>query len=379
MPKGIAASGDVLTRTRDGQDLNAIWQQYNELLQEFNRQRDPLVELLSFSVTDVIEDIVEAGTERFEEASEFGLPRSIRAQPVVTQRAFPFKWYDLRQSYTFQFLAGNGNTQGATSQQMDAVLNLAMEADNRLVFEQVMKALFNNANRTTLLNDTAYTVTALYNADGSYIPPYNGTTFNGASHTHYINSGASTLDSKDVEDLAYLVEEHGYDRQNGYTTIILVNKTEADVIKTFRRGVQNNNTVVANYDFIPAAGTGFLLPVGWEVASGSQPANQFAGMNVIGMYGDKMIVEHNLIPSGYMVAAASAGRSTNLNIVGIREHSQPSLRGLVLKPGNNNNYPIIDSMFIRGLGTGVGRRGAAAIMRISASAYQVPSQFAWSA
>lgn len=376
MAKGYAVSADVLTRTRDGQDLNAIWAAYNAALEVFNAQRTPLIELLSYSVTDVIEDIVQPGQEQFEKASEFGIPKSIRPVPVVTQRAFPFDWWDTRHGYTFQYLAGNGNTQGATSAQLDSVMQMVMEADNRLQFEQVMKSLFNNANRTTSVNNTAYTVTALYNADGAYIPPYNGTTFAG-SHTHYIASGAATIDSTDLDQLATLLTEHGYDRANGYTVILIMNKTEADVVKTFRRGVANNNGQTAVYDFIPASGVGFLLPVGWEVAGGSQPGATFASMNVVGNYGSYLIVENNNIPSGYLVAAASAGRSTNLNIIGIREHSQASLKGLVLRPGNNQNYPLIDSMFIRGLGAGVAQRGAAAVMQITAGAYAVPAAFAW--
>lgn len=379
MAKGYSASGDILTRTRDGQDLNAIWNGYRAILDTFNAQRQPLIDLLSFGVTDVIEDIVEAGTERFEEATEFGLPKSIRSVPIVTQRAFPFKWYDLRQGYTFQFLAGNGNTQGATAAQLDSVLQMAMEADNRLLFEQVMKALFNSANRTTSVMNTAYTVTALYNADSTFIPDYNGVSFNRATHTHYVSSGAALLDSQDLDQLSLLITEHGYDQQNGYTTILLVNPTESAVIKTFRRGVVNNNTQTAVYDFIPATGTGFLLPVGWEVAAGGQPGNTFAGMNVVGTYGPYLIVEHGTIPSGYMVAAASAGRSTNLNIVGVREHTDASLRGVVIKPGNSANYPLIDAAFIRGLGTGVARRGAAAVMQVTASGYSVPAKYAWSA
>ena len=376
MAKGYSNSNDVLQRTRDGQDLNAIWTQYNAALDQFNAVRQPLIDLLSFRVTDVIEDVVQPGTERFEQASEFGIPKSIRPVPVVQSRAFPFDWYDLRQGYTFQFLAGNGNTQGATTAQLDAVLQMVMEADNALQYDLVMKALFNNANRTTSITNVAYDVTALYNADGKFIPPYNGTSFAG-SHQHYIPSGAVLLDSTDLDQLATLVTEHGYDRQNGYSIIILANKTETDVIKTFRRGVVNNNTQTAVYDFIPAQGVGFMLPVGWEVASGSQPANTFANMNVVGNYGPYLIVENNQIPSGYMVAAASAGRSSSLNIVGIREHSEASLRGVVLRPGNQQAYPLIDSFFIRGAGSGVGRRGAAAIMQLTAGSYAVPAAMAW--
>ena len=137
--------------------------------------------------------------------------------------------------------------------------------------------------------------------------------------------------------------------------------------------------MTAVYDFIPATGTGFLLPVGWEVAAGGQPGNTFAGMNVVGTYGSYLIVENGNIPSGYLVAGATLGRNTNMGIVGLREHEQASLRGLVLRPGNQQAYPLIDSFFIKGIGSGVGRRGQAAVMKVTAGAYTVPTQFAWSA
>lgn len=378
MAKGYATSADILTATRDGQDLNAVWNTYQEALAAFNAMRTPLVELLTFPVNNVIEDIVQPGTERFEKASEFGIPVSMRPAPVVTQRAFPFDWYDLRAGYTFQFLAGGPNSLGgASTAQLDAILAQAMEADNYLQFDLTLKALFNNANRSAVIGTQAYTVTALYNADSSYIPPFNGTSFDGSTHTHYINSGAAALDSTDLDQLAGLVTEHGYSRQNGYTIVLLVNQTEGDVIKTFRRGVVNNNTQTAVYDFIPAQGVGFQLPVGWEVAAGSQPAATFAGLDVIGNYGPYLVVQNNQIPSGYLVAAASQGRSSNLNIIGIREPAAASLKGLIQKPGNNANYPLIDSFFIHGIGTGVAQRGAAAVMRVGAAAYSVPTGLTW--
>lgn len=394
MAKGYHASADILTRTRDGQDLNKIWDDYNAALDEFNKTRQPLIDFLSFTVTNIIEDIVQPGQEQFEEASEFGIPKAIRPQPTVVQRAFPFKWYDTRAGYTFQFLAGGpGNTQGASSAQLDTVLNQVMEADNRLQFELVMKALFNNANRTTTINNATlpYTVTALYNADGGYIPPYQGTTFNGATHQHYIGSGSNAgqtkFDPQDFLDLAALVEEHGYTTAQGYNILFLMNKADAQA--SVQRFVRNTAFVSGGasqatslYDFIPSQSTNtqLLIPPGYQLGPNpGLPGNSFAGMDVLGSWGPYMIVTHSAIPTGYMVAVATQGRGVTTNLIGIREHENAALRGVVLRPGNSNNYPLIDSFFVRGLGTGVSQRGGAAIMKLDASggAYTVPTQYAW--
>jgi hypothetical protein len=84
VPNGIHASGDVLTRTRDGQDLNAIWNQYQELLRAWNATRQPLIDLLSFNTDQIVDDVAQGVEEDFEEATEFGQPKSIR--PNVTAR-----------------------------------------------------------------------------------------------------------------------------------------------------------------------------------------------------------------------------------------------------------------------------------------------------
>lgn len=384
MAKGYSAKADILTKTRDGQDLNAIWDAYQAALDSFNATRQPLIDLLSSPVNGIVDEVGAPGTERFELASEFGIAQSIRPAIPVTSRAYPFDWYDMRQGYTWRFLTK------ATQRQLDAVLNMALEAENALIFEQTMKALFNNANRTATLdgNATPFTVVALYNADSSYIPPYKGKTFAG-SHNHYIGSGANTgqvaFDPQDFLDLTGLVEEHGFTRSQGYNVIVLLNP--ADAVASVMKYVRNqtfvsggSTTVTSLYDFIPtqASNQSLLLPPGYTLTDGLAP-NSFAGLEVTGTWGPYLFIQDYQIPAGYAVAAAVAGQSSQLNIVGIREDEDPALQGLILKPGNNNNYPLIDSNFIRGLGAGIRQRGAAAIMKLDATggAYTVPTAYVW--
>jgi hypothetical protein len=384
MAKGYSAKADILTRTRDGQDLNAIWDAYQAALAEFNAARQPIIDLLSSPADGIVDDVATPGTERFELASEFGIAQSIRPQPAVTSRAYPFEWYDLRQGYTWRFLAK------ATQRQLDMVLQHALEAENALVFEQVTKSLYNNVNRTATVDgiQTPFTVVALYNADGTVPPPYRGLTFNG-SHTHYIGSGANTgqtaFDPQDFLDLAGTIEHHGFTRSQGYNIVFFMNPADAStsVIKyvrnqTFVSG--GATTVTSLYDFIPATGSNMslLLPPGYQLVGGLAPTS-FAGLDVVGTWGPYLFVQDYQFPAGYVVAAATAGQSSDLNIIGIREDEDPNLQGLILKPGNNNNYPLIDSNFIRGIGAGVRQRGAAAIMKLDATGggYTVPTSMVW--
>lgn len=370
MAKGFNSKADILTKTLDDVDLNDIWDQFSELLGEWNQTRSTMINLLSFTTDTIMTEVQMPGTERFEEATEFGVPVGIRPGVTYTQRALPFKFYDLASRFTFQYMLK------ATQSQLQAITNMALEADNALQFELVMKALFSNVNRTATIDGSPFTVAALYNADGSAPPNYRNQTFAG-THNHYLTSGAATLDTQDVLDLAKTIEHHGYTKSAGYNIVMFINPDMSDTIRSWRRGVVSANTVVSLYDFIPPSGQGFLLPLGWDLASGSQPGSQFGGMDVVGKYGEILFVEDYQIPSGYILAAATQGQNSSLNLIGIREHENPSARGLILKPGNNANYPLIDSYYIRGLGAGVVQRGAAAILQVTANAsYTIPAVYA---
>lgn len=370
MAKGFNASGDVLTATRDGQDLNAIWNAYQEMLRTWNSTRQPLVDLLSFNTDQIVDDVIQGVEEDFEEASEFGVPKSVRPAVTTQQRAYDFKWYDVAARFTFQFLSD------APQRQVDMVQEQILEADNRLTFKKVMQRIFNSANTSTTINNVVYPAKPLYNADSEYIPDYAGTSFNAATHTHYVTSGAATLDSGDVESLASLLEEHGYRRSQGFQIVILMNPaTVTPQLRAWRAGQTNQNSAVASYDFVPPQGTTIILPSTSQLF-GSAPPATWGGFDVVGAYGPYLLVQDTNIPAGYLLAFATRGGGTTTNLVGIREHANASLRGLILKGGDRSQYPLINSTYIRGFGTGVRTRGAGAVMQVTASgSYTVPAQY----
>jgi hypothetical protein len=130
----------------------------------------------------------------------------------------------------------------------------------------------------------------------------------------------------------------------------------------------------ALYDFIPNnnIGGGIRLPDGTVVGA---PSDNVPGS--IGTYGPFIIVEEDYVPAGYVVALASGGEQNIGNIIGIRQHSNPGMRGLQLVKGRDNDYPLVDSFYRFGFGAGVRHRGAGVVMQITTNAsYAAPALYA---
>jgi hypothetical protein len=55
----------------------------------------------------------------------------------------------------------------------------------------------------------------------------------------------------------------------------------------------------------------------------------------------------------------------------------PAYRGLQHIPGTRSDYPLIDSFYRRGFGTGIRQRGAGWLVQVTSSAtYTVPAIYA---
>lgn len=364
---GFNAAQDLVTQTVDGFDLNQLWNDFAASVAIANEARTKIVQLLTFPVTNNIERVGQVSSARFEVASEYGEPKGIRPGTSYFNLGYDFEWYDLAARYTWKFLAE------APASQIEANNQMALEADNALIFEKVMQALFaGNVNRTADIDGVQdVNVYGLYNNDGTTPPKYKNTTFDG-THNHYMVSGAAAIESADVNDLYKNIAEHGYTLQAGYKHLLMVNPAEADVIRTWKISTG------ATYDFIPAQGNfAQLLPVD-QALVGSQPASTYAGLTVTGSYGPWLIIEDDLFPAKYVVGTATGGPENLNNVVGLRQHANSSLRGLRIVKGPNPDYPLIDSFYQRGFGTGIRQRGAAAVMQIKASgAYAAPASYGY--
>lgn len=367
-PAGFNERADVVYAAADGTDLNDFWSEVQQTVAMRNAQRNRLIDMLTFNVTDLVEEVTLPGTADFEKASEYGLPKGIRTGINRFWRGFDFDFYDLAIRYTWMFIAE------ADVRQLRQLNNTALEADNRLVFGRVMKRLFNSANGSGITDDNLpVTVYGFYNADGE-VPPTVGTTTFAGTHNHYTTSqtlsATATLTTAVVEAMNSDLDSHGYTYQAGYTKILMVNTQEFNILRAWR--VASG----APWDYIPDPSTyggGFYVPTNQQLVG--QPQGKVPGQQ--GTYGPWHIVKDDAIPAGYIVGLISGGPDNIGNPVGIRQHKNPAYQGLKVIPGDRQGYPLIESYYQRGIGTGIRHRGAGFIVQVTGnSTYTVPAIYA---
>ena len=362
---GFNTEGDIITQTVDGRPLNDIWAEFQATISALNEERQGIVDFLTFGVTNVIEDVPQVtSADEFEVASEFGEPRGVRQPATYFSMAYDFEWYDLASRFTWKFLAE------ASAAQIESIHNGILEADNRLVFNKVLRTIFNDDNLSATIKGQNYTVFKFYNADGTVPPPWKTYTFDG-THTHYLTSGANVIDSGDIDDMYEHLRHHGYGSvESGTRVVLMLNSAQTPTVRGFK-SVQAGGT--DTYDFIPAQGSNpFLLPPNVAGMVGAQPNANLEGLTVIGSYGPVLIVEEDYVPIGYGLMFATGGRANLGNPVGIREHANVALRGLRLVKGRQPDYPLQDSFYQRGFGTGVRQRGGAVVMQFTTNVSYTP-------
>lgn len=376
--QGFHTAADVVTQTADGRDLNDIWSTLQQLVVAANAPRDSLVSFLSRRVSVPVEDIPVGSTDDFEEASEFGVPHALRATGGYFSMGYSFKWYDIASRYTWQFLAE------ATAEQVNSDANTVLEADSRLMLNQVMRTIFNNVNLVANIRGTAYNVYKFYNNDGTVPPSYATNTFT-SSHNHFVTNAQNPLAgdgsatskevrAKDLELLAGLMTEHGYTPERGYTLVALVNLQQANAIRLFRSTV---NGGTGQYDFVASSNQPPALQPVNQIGINTPVPTSIRGMPVIGQYGPLLIVQNDYQPLNYVTGFATGGPDNVGNPVAIREHANAALRGLRLVKGRQPDYPLIDSYWVRGFGTGVRYRGAGAVLQVNtaSSTYAIPTVY----
>jgi hypothetical protein len=364
MARGYNARADIL-RTADGRDLRELFQELEQVAGIANASQERFVDLFTYPVTSAVTSVLQTlgAGPKFEDASEYGVPKSSRAAHSALDMGAPFKWFDVAWRASWQYLAD------ATESEIAANASAIIAADSDNVFSKVMGTVFRNTNRTVLDKRTnaTYNVLAFANGDGWVPPDYEGNSFDG-THTHFRTTGAAAVVSGDLDEIIGDFKSHGYAQENGSQIVIFVNAAEGDVVSGFR--VASG----AKADFIPSQGQSFFATDGDLI--GQQASATFAGFPVKGSYDEAIIIESTRIPAGYVVGLASGGSLAPSNPIMFRQHANTALQGLRIVGGNRADYPLQDSYWVRGFGTGVRHRLAGMVMQVTANAnYTAPALY----
>ncbi|MFF1555299.1 hypothetical protein ACFVX3_30195 [Rhodococcus erythropolis] len=372
---GYATGGDVrVNQTADGVDLNVIYAEVSQALSLYNNGRTRIASLLSYGTTAIADAVPQTiGSESFEEASEFGVPQGVREGAEALLLGYTFKDYDKATRFSWKFL------RDASEEQVRSVVTRILEADNKNVNTAILNRLF---NPTELLSPEKHRVFGLWNgSDGLTPPPHMGRTFL-STESHYLASGSAIIDSADIEDLINKVKTKGYGPQSGTQLLILANPAEGELIQAFKKGLESRPRIgaepsapVAKYDFIPSVSAPAYLTD--ENVVGQVAPAEFGALPVAGSYGPAWLIESYFVPAGYVAVVASGGPNSERNPVAFRQHTNPAYQGLRLIPGPVPAYPLQESIFSRGFGTGVRHRGAAAVMQITPGLSYTAPTFSW--
>lgn len=336
-PEGYHARTDVGARqTVDGTPIPTLWDDFNQRLAVFNRMHTIVEARLAQPTSLVFEKVAVPRRAKMEQASEFGQPKLIRTEFI--SRGYPLVHYDIGVGFTIEFL------DEATAQQINAVADLAEEAWNRRRRQTIYEALFGNLNFT---DKDGHAVKRLYNADGEVPPEYESYVHTG-SHTHYLFTAGVAVAEADLNTMESHLLHHGYgDDSIGGTGGQLWLHVPRDVMATIRTFT----------GFIPAQTASVAVILDGQIVGGQQPT----GPGVQGYFGRWTIVEDPTIPAGYLLGFVSGGEFNVNNPVRVRQHVNPSARGLRLNPGRND-YPLLDSFYDGYVGAGIAHRGGAVVM-----------------
>jgi hypothetical protein len=177
-------------------------------------------------------------------------------------------------------------------------------------------------------------------------PPYGKNTFS-ANHSHYIGTSQTTILLTEVAEWRTHIREHGFQGP----IVGFINSTDSKAIAKA------------------------LLPTDSGIKV-SNPLTDFVSINgYIGRAGGVDWTETEWVPSGYVLLYATAvgAGSDSAKPVRLIEPTNPSFRGLIIIPGENPQYPIINSYYLRYLGAKVLHRGAGVAVKLGNATYSNPT------
>ena len=316
--------------TKDGIDLNTIY--YNTIVPSLEIYNEQEVQAIRETLCqDGDETILKLQQDylSFERLGEIGKPGAKNLKYSKFQK--DTEKFGLGLGYTYDWLISDN----ASASEIDRLQANALLADRILLFRTILDIMLQSAT------DGWFNGSFNNPSENMTLPPaYLSNTFL-AAHTHFYTSGAASVVLADFTNAKQHIVEHGVTTVPG-RWICFHNSVETQAIEDLAGCTQANR--VDNPIISSVAIEGF----------------QFRMLGI-------EFVETEAVPSGYLVIVWAPTGSIWKPVRFIQKNN-PSGRGLVLFPGPNAQYPIVESYYLHHLAAQILRRGGGVTIQITASA-----------
>lgn len=351
MPYGTLSLSDLLKVTDQtilifGEDR--LFNSIQTILEIHNGQINDMFGDLVTRTTDRVRRYGVSGTVNLDPLDEMGIPDAQKEMPVGVNVGFPLRRYGIATQWTREWFKYHKVSEMANQ------VNERLDADRRRLLFDLKTALFNPTNYSILdrlFDNYSLDVKRLVNADSAAIPVApDGTSFNGATHTHYI-ARVGALAASDVSAVLTLVAEH----YNSGQEYLYINRAQEAAI----RAMTTNFTPYVDTRLTLAENTQRALGVGLDVMN---PYNR-----AIGIFDAAEVWVKSWMPANYMFAWI---RGATPPVV-MREQAVGD-QGLTLRY-EFDTAPLHSQQFGRDFGFGVWERTNGAVLYTGGTTYTAPT------
>lgn len=301
----------------------------------YNEIADELMGKLSFASTEFMVRYGAQGEFEMIPAEEYSRP-DVQRVGMGYSLGFPIDRYQVAVGWTRDFW--RRKTVGDFTRTLDA----ATAADLRLLIKKIKTALFLKTNYTyadELKGDLA--VKRLINADSTPINPFDGNTFDGSTHTHYLPTAGTSLADADAKTIEDHLIEHGHDGN----LVLYINPAQETAV----RGLT---------DFEEARRPYIIDPTG-RFADVSNANDR----HILGRLRSMEVRVRNWMPAGYLFAFNEYGVNSPLNPLHRRLSDLAEDNSLHIA-GTDERFPLYTQFMERFIGFGAYNRTNGVVMYI---------------
>jgi hypothetical protein len=347
---GVSTLADLNAATLNGSaqvyGLDKINAEIQKSLASYNAQVSEMLAAFAEPVTVQTKVFDGSSSITMVEMDEFGKSRTQKDSARWTV-SFPVRKFGAGVGYTLDWL--NRATVGEVSRKLTSL----QLAHSKNLISQMQKAMFKNSNTTFVdkfFNNETLTIRTFWNADSSTLPMNaSGSTFAGASHTHYIS--ASAVSKTSVNSLVTLVTEH--------------DQVE-DLVIVIHRGDVDTFTALSGFTALSSS----LLHYNGSTATAQTIDNSDLNNQLLGYWGNLMIpvwVKPYAVQNYVLCLCLGSSDGKPLAY-----RQLPYTQGLKLDT-KYANEPLISEEGIAFEGFGVYNRSAGAILYTSGSQWVDPT------